>query len=145
MTQAIFLTPSIDGWVLAVLTASIADAKSLDLASLSREYGEAQKFGSHRVSDYYEWQRWVNGSPVRRYAWIGDEGELLYDDGEPADAEEGLVRRENLDSDCAELKFPDEDAVLNVAGEWSLDPMEVGSRLARGSALLGYVPKAANT
>lgn len=55
---------------------------ALDLPSLSRRFGEAQKFGTHRVVEYHEWQRWAGGSPARRYRWIGESGKIRFDDGE---------------------------------------------------------------
>jgi len=67
----VFLTPVVDGWTLAVLGGGelLEDdgvgGGALDLPSLSHHFGEVQKFATHRIADYQEWQRWVNGSPVR--------------------------------------------------------------------------------
>jgi len=140
----VFITPPVDGWTLVVLPDSLADVdESLDLEALSRRFGEAQSFHSHRVSDYYAWQRWVDGSPRRRYAWIGDQGEIPYDEGEPAAAEAGIVRRGDLDGDL-DVTFADEDVLLDVAAEWSIDPMTLGERPGmEGAPLVGRFPPTA--
>ena len=135
---SVFVTPAVDGWTLVVLGAVLADGDVFDLKTISRAFGEAQKFASHRVSDYYEWQRWVDGKPVRRYAWIGDVGEIPFDDGEPASAETGLLRKAELDSDSDDKRLADEDVVLSVAREWSVDPMTLGDRSVSGRGLVGY-------
>lgn len=66
----VFLTPVVDGWTLAVLgvgglSADNGGGDVVDLPSLSRRFGEVQMFATHRVVEYQEWQRWVDGSPVR--------------------------------------------------------------------------------
>jgi hypothetical protein len=121
----VFVTPPIDGWTLALIDSAIAEP---DLAELSRAFGEAQLFGTHRVPEYHEWQRWVDGSPVRRYCWIGDRGEIPFDQGEPAAAEAGIARSSDLDRDWDELEFADEETVLEVAREWSVDPSTLDAR-----------------
>jgi hypothetical protein len=121
----VFVTPPIDGWTLALIDSAIAEP---DLAELSRAFGEVQLFGTHRVPEYHEWQRWVDGSPVRRYCWVGDRGEIPLDEGEPAAAEGGIARASDLDRDWDELEFADEETVLEVAREWSVDPSTLDAR-----------------
>lgn len=135
---SVFVTPAVDGWTLVVLSPLLADGDVFDLMTISRAFGEAQKFASHRVSDYYEWQRWMDGEPVRRYAWIGDEGEIPFDDGEPAAAETGLLRKADLNGDSDDKRLADEDVVLAVAREWSVDPMTLGDRSVSRRGLIGY-------
>jgi hypothetical protein len=135
----LFLTPPLDGWTLVVLAPSLAEAP-FDFAALSRELGEVQKFGSHRVVESHEWQRWVDGSPVRRYWWVGESGEIRLDDGEPAAAEGSLARKGDLDGEWDALDFPEEDTVLAVAAEWSIDPTTLDGHLdLPPEGLLGYV------
>lgn len=135
----VFLTPAVDGWVLGVAGASGID--DIDLALLSRKFGEAQRFGTHRVSEYHEWQRWTDGEPLRRYVYVGDQKEIELDDGEPAAAEASIARRSDLDGDWDELVFADEETVLAVAREWSIDPRSLASRGdLPGQGLLGYLP-----
>ncbi len=59
--EPVFLTHAVDGWTLAVLGGGElfeddgAGGGALDLASLSRRFGEGQKFATHRVVEYQEW------------------------------------------------------------------------------------------
>jgi hypothetical protein len=135
----VFVTPPVDGWTLVVLAPSLAEA-ALDLAGLSRRFGEAQKLATHRVVESHEWQRWVDGSPVRRYWWVGESGEIRLDDGEPATAEGSLAHADDLDGYWDELELPDEDTVLEVAAEWSVDPTTLDERFdLPAQGLLGLV------
>lgn len=150
----VFLTPVVDGWTLAVLggTELFEDdglaGGALDLPSLSRRFGEVQKFATHRVVEYQEWQRWVNGSPVRRYCWIGESGRIRFDEGEPARAEGNLLRAADLDQllaagggDWDAFDLAGEETVMAVAAEWSVDPTTLDDRddlPPRG--LLGFAP-----
>jgi hypothetical protein len=134
---AAFVTPPVRGWTLVVLGPALVEQGTLDLAALSIRFGEAQKFASRRVVDYYEWQRWVDGSPTRRYAWIGDRGEIPFDEGEPARAERGILRQADLDGDWGDARLADESLVLDVAAEWSVDPSQLGELETKGHGLVG--------
>jgi hypothetical protein len=101
---------------------------ALDLPSLSRRFGEVQKFGSHRVVEYQEWQRWVDGSPVRRYCWVGESGTILFDEGEPISVEGNLLRATDLDGDWDAFDIADEETVMTVAAEWSNNPTTLDKR-----------------
>ena len=142
----VFLTPAVDGWTLAVLGGGElfeddgAGGGALDLPSLSRRFGEVQKFATHRVVEYQEWQRWVGGSPARRYCWIGESGQIRFDEGEPASAEGNLLRAADLGGDWDALDLADEETVMAVAAEWSINPTTLDERhdlLPRG--LLGFL------
>ncbi len=130
----VFLTPVVDGWTLAVLGGGElfeddgVGGGALDLPSLSHRFGEVQKFATHRVVDYQEWQRWVDGSPVRRYCWIGESGEIRFDEGEPISAEGNLLRAADLDGDWDAFDFADEQTVMAVATEWSINPTTLDER-----------------
>ncbi len=130
----VFLTPVVDGWTLAVLGGGElfeddgVGGGALDLASLSRRFGEVQKFATHRVVEYQQWQRWVDGSPVRRYCWIGESGQIRFDEGEPISAEGNLLRAADLDSDWDALDLANEETVMAVAAEWSLNPTALDER-----------------
>lgn len=130
----VFLTPVVDGWTLAVLGGGelLEDdgvgGGALDLPSLSHRFGEVQKFATHRIVDYQECQRWVNGSPVRRYCWIGESAEIRFDEGEPISAEGNLLRAADLDGDWDAFEFADEETVMAVAAEWSINPTTLDER-----------------
>jgi hypothetical protein len=113
-----FLTPSVDGWVLVAFSGEPPEAAESGaiLERLSRLFGEAQRFASHRVVSYVEWQRYVDGAALRRYAYDGSRDEVLLDAGrsdplEPADPFEA-----------------DEETVIELARSWSVDPTALDDR-----------------
>ena len=130
----VFLAPVVDGWTLAVLGGGElfegdgAGAGAVDLPLLSRRFGEVQKFATHRVVEYQEWQRWVDGSPVRRYCWIGESGEIRFDEGEPVGAEGNLLRAADLDGGWDAFDIANGETVLAVAAEWSVNPTTLDER-----------------
>jgi hypothetical protein len=130
----IFLAAAVDGWTLAVLGGGDlfedngTGSGALDLPSLSRRFGDVQKFATHRVVEYQEWQRWAGGSPVRRYCWIGESGDIRFDEGEQANAEGNLLRAAGLDDDWDAFDLADEETVMAVAAEWSIDPRALRER-----------------
>lgn len=143
----VFLTPVVDGWTLAVLGGTeLAEddglgSGALDLPSLSHR-GEVQKFATHRVVEYQEWQRWVSGSPVRRYCWIGDSGEIRFDDGELVTTEGSILRSADLDGNWDAFDIADEATVMAVGAEWSVDPTRLDERAALAPhGLLGFLAR----
>jgi hypothetical protein len=116
----VFLAPAVDGWTLALLGGGElaeddgAGGGAFDLAWLSRRFGEVQKFATHRVVEYQEWQRWVDGSPVRRYCWIGESGQIRFDEGQPAGAEGSLLRAADLDGDWDAFDLASEETVSST-------------------------------
>jgi hypothetical protein len=131
----VFLTPPVDGWTLAVLGGGDlfdddgTGGGALDLAALSRRFGEAQKFSTHRVVEHHEWQRWAGGLPVRRYCSTDCSGDVRFDEGDPARAEGNLPHAADLDTDDWEdFDLADESTVMAVAAEWSIDPTTLEER-----------------
>ncbi len=100
------------------------------IARISAEFGEVQAFATHRVVEYHHWMLARNGALVRSLAYIGESGEVLADSGEPTPVEIGFdwypLRRDDSDLDEEEPEdegtWPDEEAVMKVAGEWSINP-----------------------
>jgi hypothetical protein len=134
---AVFVTPPVDGWVLAVLGVDIASddglgSAALDLAALSGRFGEAQKLATQHVVEYHEWQRWVDGKPVRRYCYIGESGEICFDEGARIPAEGNVASAADLEAiaDDAELdpNYANEELVMAVARAWSVDPTTLEER-----------------
>ncbi|HEY1325159.1 MAG TPA: hypothetical protein VGF32_33215 [Streptosporangiaceae bacterium] len=129
-----FLTPVVDGWTLAVFGRGElfeddgTGGGALDLPSLSHRFGEVQKFATHRVVEYHEWQRWVDGLPIRRYCWIGESGEIRFDEGEPISAEGNLLRAADVDGDWDPFDVAGEETVMAVAAEWSINPTTLDER-----------------
>jgi hypothetical protein len=64
----IFVTPSVHGWVLAMglpILYEADDHAKVRMIELSKQFGEAQLFGSMRVSSSYIWGRTSKGKVVR--------------------------------------------------------------------------------
>ncbi len=121
---------------------ALAPAEAVDLAGLSRTFGEAQKFATHRVTEYHEWQRWVAGATTRRFAYSGVSGEVHFDEGSRGEAEEGLLSQASIEADHWDaVEYPDEEVVMTIARAWSVDPTALDRRtdlLAEG--LLASMP-----
>jgi hypothetical protein len=110
----LFVSPSINGWVLAVgswlpyPTAErhhdIGAKFDTMFALLATRFDDVQFFGSHRVSDYCAWARAANGKPVRVFAYGG---EVLMNLGgqTPEEAKLGLPDLSGLSLSDAEDKI----------------------------------------
>ena len=140
---SVFITPTIDGWTLACgLGLPPGDSKEgIDeikniLQILSKEFGEAQFFCTHRVTEYHCWIKASNGKVQRVYSYLGESGENIAMEGEPTGFEKTMklvntfskeVKNENY-FDTKDLIFPDEELVMKVAGHWSIDPTKLDNR-----------------
>jgi hypothetical protein len=141
-SRAVLVTPPVDGWVLALGPFQECEG---ELARLSTRFGEAQFFGTHRVSGYDEWQRWVDGEPIRRYAYAEgvqfDEGERTPIDAHVPTAEEDA---EWMEDGADDPQWPDEDLTIAMARQWSVDPTTLDDREDLPSAaLIGHRPQTA--
>jgi len=120
--SSVYITPPLADWTLAVGTALFppdkADAfvKPL-LERLSRQFGEAQYFCTHREVELYVWARARKGRLVRGFGWLGKESLTLWDEGAPTKEERDLGFRF-----CDGLSTPDEQCVTELAYLWSIDP-----------------------
>ena len=132
---AVFITPVIDGWTLACgvgLPFDNEEIKSI-LQTLSQEFGEAQFFCTHRVSEYHCWMKASNGQIQRVYSYAGDSGENIVIEGEPTECEKTLklvntFSEEAEDENCFEredLVFPNEELVMKIAELWSINPIKL--------------------
>jgi hypothetical protein len=140
---AVFVTPAIKGWVLAASFSlpEIADKTRPDHLSLlvkwlSKKFPDVQYFGTHRVVEYHGWLRATKGEIVRRYAFLGERGETLSDEGKRTDEET------SLDLIYNDSKFPNEQHVMQLAGAWSIDPSSLDDlKLEKSVGYLGSFPK----
>ena len=121
----VFVTPTLDGWTFAV--GDGLGARAPDVEVLARQLGhEVQVFASHRVVDLASWMRAGPGIGVRRFTWVGDQGELTTA-GSPTEIERQLgidrftAAIEADDWDAVD-EWPGEETVLEVAADWSRDP-----------------------
>lgn len=136
----VFIAPPVGNWTLIVggaLTEDDDTEIARRLTELSRRFGEAQWFGTHRVVDYHAWAKSVDGKIVRHYAYSGERGETLRADGDPLPGEPRNLfnslspeARSPGYADRSGLAFPSEDTVMAVAGAWSIDPTNLDTRQA---------------
>jgi hypothetical protein len=130
-----FITPVVEEWTIAIgMHPEAGQANFLAyLETLSKEFGEAFYFGTHRVVGYQAWGRAKEGKAVRAFGYLGERGEFLIDVGDRT-PEEIELRIGIKDHDSA----PDEETVLDLAGMWVLDPREIDLHTkATGPGLIG--------
>lgn len=139
----IYITPQIGDWTL-VRGMALLDKGDIEntnfikdkIIVLSKEFGEAQFFGSERVVEYQTWMKAVNGKIIRAYSYIGESGENLIVEGEPTEFEKkyNLVNTFSEEAkdekyfEREDLFFPDEDFVMKVAENWSVNPQKLTER-----------------
>ena len=141
--KSVFLTPQIGEWTLAVgmglpLGDSEESIKKLEklLNKLSAEFGEAHFFGTHRVVEYHNWMKSVNGKMERIYAYVGESLENIKVIGEPTGPEKGLTLFNSLSEeaksddywDREDLDYADEELVMQIAESWSVNPTKLTER-----------------
>jgi hypothetical protein len=143
----VFVTPAIDGWVLVAsislpeITEGRNDVPVL-LTKLGKEFADVQYFGTHRVVGYHGWARAINGELTRQYAYLGESGETLRDEGDPT-AEEKLL---HLVYDKSAPAFkddnsPDEEDVMKLAAAWSINPNALETMgLPKSLGFVGNLP-----
>jgi hypothetical protein len=137
---AVFVTPPVDGWVLVASTAlpAFGDDAGSPVALIERLSAalatEVQYFGTHRVVEYHAWAVARNGRRERAFAWLGERGEVLVDEG---------ARRAGEPTLEPTGESPDEDTVMRVAAAWSVDPTGLADRGALGTGWRGRLPAGA--
>lgn len=135
--NGVFITPNIGDWTL-VVGINLPNGDSLDsieileniLNKLSSKFGEAHFFGTHRVVEYHNWMKSINGKISRIYSYIGESGENIKVFGEPTEIEKDLdlfnsfSEEANSDSyfNRGDLDYADEELVMKIANNWSINP-----------------------
>jgi hypothetical protein len=152
-----FISPSIDGWVfvLSHRLPELGHHKAAEkwtslMQRLSAAHGEAQYFATHRVVGFVAWSLWRSGHEERAFAYSGESNETLVDrssktagelelnyryfDSKSSEAKDPAYR------DRADLEYPDEEHVMEVAGKWSINPALLDSRTdALGCGWIGLI------
>jgi hypothetical protein len=106
------------------------DAK-VDVAGLSAALGtEVQFFQSYRGTELHRWERAVGGTTVRRFIYLGEEGEVLVWLGEPDEVERALGLPATFDEEHDFLVG--EHDVARVASVWSVDPTTLDGQPSPG-------------
>ena len=155
----VFVTPSVSGWVLVVGMAlpdsgepGWADKCTPLLEKLGRKYDPAFYFGTHRVAEYHAWARVDQGRITRAYAYSGDKGITIWNEGPQTKAERDLHLDFFADDappgqsheyyDRKDLRYPQEDDVINLAGAWSINPARLEDmNLPPSSGFVARVPQ----
>jgi hypothetical protein len=140
-TDEVFVTPAIEDWTLVVGLWAWGEGSRPEqlIANLSKQFGEVQSFATHRVTEYHHWLLARKGVLVRSYAYVGAEGRVIVDYGEPTEAELELGYKKEPTDEEYDLVVashpdeadefwddfwwrPDEEIVMELAGEWSVNP-----------------------
>ncbi|MEZ5926553.1 MAG: hypothetical protein R3D57_19470 [Hyphomicrobiaceae bacterium] len=145
----VFVSPSVAGWTFVIGLAlpqpagpAYHDRAGQLLAQLADEFPDVQYYFTYPPLDLYGWARWKDGRLLRAFA-IGGEG-VLWNAGRATAAErlaglrlppEGKGGRNPVWHEG--YTYPDEEQVLRLAAEWSLDPTTIDKRDA--SVALGYL------
>ncbi len=142
-----FITPTVGSWTLIrgalpELSGDKRDQKALGLlGGLSKRFGEAQMFGTHRVVDYHMWMRARSGHIERAFAYDGAASEVLTSVGAVSDQEMkyGIPHGEIQKREGGEVDLSEE-SVFEMASSWSVDPTKLGGTgLGRGYGRCGTI------
>jgi hypothetical protein len=141
--NSVFITPPINGWTLACghglphgdSREGIEFVKNI-LQKLSKEYGEAEFFCTHRVTEYHCWIKAAEGNIARVYSYLGEANENIVIEGEATDFEKTLHLTDTFSAEAKEkyyferedITLPDEEIVMKVAENWSVNPSTLESR-----------------
>lgn len=123
----IFVSPELDGWVLAVGQALFDLAEQPEtLAAMAGQFEELQYFASHRVAGGYCWARYRGQTCLRAYG-VAD-GQLLRSEGALTPEEQALGFAAFPTEETEEPeRWPDEEDVLAIAAAWGIDPRFEGT------------------
>lgn len=129
-TAGVFVTPPIDGFVLAVgKDLGLAALDPAFVAPLGARFGRAAAFVCDEELEVFGWAL-ADGETVRVYAYDGDAGHVLWEgDVTPDERELGCFVDDPRDgSDDTEKWWPDAALVRALAARWSVDPAGLGAR-----------------
>ena len=156
--RAIFITPSINGWVLVASYLVLPTLDNLDkvnafLSPLRENFSQGQFFGSYRVVDYIAWAKAENGKWVRRFAYA--DGAVLDNFGQQTQAEKTLKLVDiqstadvvdilqstvDLNNETVLDALLDEETPLQIAGFWSINPSQLEEmQLSKSTGWVAYL------
>jgi len=126
--KSVFVSPAIDGWcfvvgarLVAAQAPSISGEIRPTLQRLSSELGTVCFFATHRVVELHIWAKAADGQVLRAYAYHGETGEVVWNEGKPTPEEVNV------------LGNVDEDAVMAIARAWSIAPVDLDTIKAEPS------------
>jgi len=148
-----FVSPPVDGWTFIVSShlpfaedqQTVSLIKTM-LIDLSREFGQAQYFGTLRTAGYDSWIKAENGRIIRAYSLVDGTNTIV--EGEPTAPEKKYnllnTLSEEYDNDPnyldrQDIDHPDESMTMEIAGAWSFNPQDLKDRtdLAPRLGILG--------
>jgi hypothetical protein len=131
---SVFVTPPLGDWTLVASTGLFptgridAFVKPL-LEKLSKRFGDAQYFCTQETVKLSAWARARKGALVRGFGWLGQTGTTLWTEGALTKEERriGLLFSNSPvpttgAADPEKVDTPDEDCVMGLAANWSIDP-----------------------
>jgi len=121
--DAIFVSPSLDGYILVVGLVYVAEDQEI-VKEHSFLFDELQYFASHRIVDYHAWAKFVDHNLIRAYTYIGESGEITWNEGDITIEELKLgfdTFPASDDSSWDEVDLPNEESVLDISKAWGID------------------------
>ncbi|MDX1958243.1 MAG: hypothetical protein SFU98_06700 [Leptospiraceae bacterium] len=141
-----FVSPPINGWIFIVNSIMpFIDTREKDnpinlVKILSKEFGESYYFGTHRIVDYHSWIKAKNGNIIRAYAYLGETGNILIDQGE--------LTKEEINNNMyfskltgVNAEYPNEEDVLKISSDWSISSQLDGKYSEKGVGVVGIYKK----
>jgi hypothetical protein len=122
--KKVFVTPCFDGYILVLNFDSPLENREL-LQEIAMKFEEIQFFSTHRVVDLSCWVKFVDGKLVRSFYYIGDQGEIIWNEGALTIEEQeiGLTLSSfNLEEYDQNILYPDEEIVDELAAKWGINP-----------------------
>ncbi len=147
---ASYITPPVDGWCLITEYAGTADSAALahgiiqDLKEMSKKFGEAQYFQTHRGVDCHAWMKAIQGELIRAYSYNGEMGEIILNEGESGQIEKlfNLLNSSGeFEEEADSGDSPDEELVFKIAADWSIDPsmLDLRTDVQPALGILGFI------
>jgi hypothetical protein len=144
ISATVFVTPALKGWtfIVGMWASGTGEADSVRniqnlIIDLSARFDEAHAYATCRAIEYHHWMMARKGHLTRAFAYLGESGEVLANAGDPTGAER-TCKWDQLEEG---LWSPNEETVLEVAGAWSLNPIDIQGMSAEGKGILARAPK----
>lgn len=148
----VFVTPPVAGWTFVVgYGVGGLDSKDNQLMQLiqmlAKVFPDFYYFGTHRVVDYHSWIKVKDGKIIRAYAYLGESGETILNQGELTPEEIELnfkffdEKAKEAENDAyferEDLRWADEEDVINISKKWSRSTMDLETITAKSAGTIG--------
>jgi len=135
----VFITPPIEGWVLVLgteLSVFEEEKNLIILKKLSLKFDECQAFLTNRIVDYHSWALVKKGELIRAVRYFLEDEVPFFIIGEPTKIEQNLkFEFPSIDEvedesywEKDDVYFIDEDTVMMIAENWSINPTTLDKR-----------------